>query len=94
MCVVCVFLAKPLAKVYYYIILIKGMKEKQYVQGTQQARRKNLMLVEMELPRNWIDCIESWRVQYIGVRRPRGGGALGETLGWRPLVPWPSRQAL
>jgi hypothetical protein len=69
-CVVCVFLAKPLAKVYYYIILIKGMKEKQYVQDTQQARRKNLMLVEMGLPQNWIDCIESWRVQYIVVRRP------------------------
>jgi hypothetical protein len=29
------------------------------------------------LPRNWMDCIESWRVQYIGVGRPRGWRLLG-----------------
>jgi hypothetical protein len=36
-----------------------------------------------------VDCIESWRVQYIG-----GGGAQGETLGRQPLVPLSLRQPL
>jgi hypothetical protein len=41
-----------------------------------------------------IGCIESWRVQYTGVGRPRGGGAYEETLGRQLLVPWPLRQPL
>jgi hypothetical protein len=41
-----------------------------------------------------VGCIESWRVQYIGVGRPSGGGTQGETLGRQPLVPWLLRQPL
>jgi hypothetical protein len=41
-----------------------------------------------------IGCIESGRVQYIGVGRPRGGGAQGETLGRQPLLPWLLREPL
>jgi hypothetical protein len=40
------------------------------------------------------DCIKSWRVQYIGVGRPRGWRLLGGNPRAAALVTWLPRQPL